>query len=512
MPVVGNRYYNDPSIGAAFNSLASAFAPPSGSDMAGYAAARAKKEEAARMADLFNYAQSQGFNQTTFDRLGQATGQWTPATGYYGVDVGAETSKANNAADNARALQANSADNARALEQTKLTNTKDITTSMLAPVGKDATRFVPPGVAGLFGVPETQVGVIDAGQGDTVITPDGRKIMGAPKPLTDSEVKGAILQTLPQTDQRNAALSSVEVEQTLGPDGKPVYVNRPQAAGMPAYNKPTADSATEISKLITERDALPPNDPNRAAYDQRIQALGRGQQQSAYDKGLDEDLNKLNTSIFESAKSAYAERGLYQTVLAAVNNPNVDQGTMATATLGMRKALNAFGVPAGNTAPAEMLNALGGQISLKLRNQDGANMPGAMSDADREFLKSMSVSLGNSPDANRLLAQYYLAIQQRAVDLDGLRTDYVAKHGRLDEGFRADMANYLRSADPTAQLRNELAGPGGEPAPAAPAPNVPAASNASPTVVNSPAEAMKLPSGTPIQWMENGKTVTGRVP
>jgi len=476
MPVVGNRYYNDPQIGQAFSNLASVFAPPSGSDLAGYAAAGAKKAEAQRLADLFNYAQSPEFNQSTFDRLGQASGQWSPSNGYYGVDVGARTSRENNAADNARALQANAADNARALEQTKLTNTKDITTSMLAPVGQGATRIVPPSIASMFGVPETQVGVINAGQGDTVVTPDGRTIMGAPKQLTDSEVKGLILQGLPQNDQRNAALAGVDVEQTLGPDGKPIYVNRPEAAGKTAYNKPTADSATELTKLMAERDALAPDDPNRQAYDARIAALGRGQQQSAYDKGLDEDLNKLNTSIFDNAKSAYAERGLYQTVLAAVNNPNVDQGTMANATLGLRKALNAFGVNAGNTAPAELLNALGGQISLKLRNQDGANMPGAMSDADREFLKSMSVSLGNSPDANRLLAQYYLGIQQRAVDLNDLRQAYVAKKGRVDEGFRSEMANYLRTADPTVQLRNELAG-SGSPAPAAapaPAANTPA--------------------------------------
>jgi hypothetical protein len=505
--------------------------------MAGYAAAKAKKEEAARLADLFNYAQqTQGFDQTTFDRLGQASGQWNPSNGYYGVDVGAKTSRDNNAADNARALeanaadnaralqantadntralQANTADNARALEQTRLTNTKDITTSMLTPVGQGATRFVPPSLVDLFGVPATQVGVINAGQGDTVVTPDNQRIMGAPKPLTDSEVKGAILQSLPAVDQRNAALSDVQVEQTLGPDNKPVYINRPQSAGAPVYNKPTADSASEINKLIAERDALPADDPNRAAYNARIQALGRGQQQSAYDKGLDEDLNKLNTSIFDNAKSAYAETGLYKTVLAAVNNPNVDQGTLANATLGLRKALNAFGVNAGNTAPAELLNALGGQISLKLRNQDGANMPGAMSDADREFLKSMSVSLANSPDANKLLAQYYLGIQQRAVDLNELRQSYVAKNGRVDEGFRADMANYLRTADPTVQLRNELAGGSGNvpPPAAAPAPNVATESTAAPTIVNSPAEAMKLPSGTPIQWTENGKTVTGRVP
>lgn len=115
MAVQTNRMYNDPALGQAFSNLAAAFAPPSGSDLAGYATAAAKKEEAARLAQLFTMAQSPEFDQSVFDRQAMATGLWNPtqsfyaqdqnnSTARYGIDTTAATSRANNTADNERAM------------------------------------------------------------------------------------------------------------------------------------------------------------------------------------------------------------------------------------------------------------------------------------------------------------------------------------------------------------------------------------------------------------------------
>jgi hypothetical protein len=192
--------------------------------------------------------------------------------------------------------------------------------------------------------------------------------------------------------------------------------------------QPKAESQPEIQKLIAARDALAPDDPNRKLYDERINALNQGNFQGAYDKQNDEALAKERETIAASAQSALADRDAYNVMLAAVNNPNVDQGTLGRARLALNKALNAFGLDGGNTGPAEMLDALGKQVALRLRNPNGgAGMPGALSDSDRQFLQSMSLSLGNSPQANRLLGQYYLAAEQRAVDLEQLAQNYEAQ-------------------------------------------------------------------------------------
>ena len=44
MAITTNRVYNDPALGAAFSNLASAFMPPGGGDLAGYASAAANVE------------------------------------------------------------------------------------------------------------------------------------------------------------------------------------------------------------------------------------------------------------------------------------------------------------------------------------------------------------------------------------------------------------------------------------------------------------------------------------
>ena len=115
MPIVGNRYYNDPALGAAFSNLAAAFGPPSGADLNGYANAAATRADAERRAQLFTQAGASDFNQSAFDRRAVAAGLYNPNQSYYSVDLGdatarrgqditAQTTRSTNAADNDRAL------------------------------------------------------------------------------------------------------------------------------------------------------------------------------------------------------------------------------------------------------------------------------------------------------------------------------------------------------------------------------------------------------------------------
>jgi len=459
--IVGNRYFNDPALGQAFSNIAQMFAPPSGSDLAGYANANAVRQKAGGLAELFDYSKrAEGFDQTTFDRMGQAMGQWNPSNGYYGVNVGAATSRANNADDNARAL-----------EQTQMQEAGALSRLYAQPinVAENATVYLPEQTQKATGLSGILGGNISTAPGERVLTADGREINGQTKPMTDSELKAVILSQLPENEQRAAALAGVDVENVIGADGKtPEIVMRPDAAGRQPFVKPTNETMSPLARLLAERETIPVGDPRRSAYDQNIAALGRGQKQSKYDETTDEADAKLNEEISTNAMKSIADRGTYKTILAAVNNPSVDQGTAASAKLSLRKALNAFGFDAGDTAPAEMLNALGNQLSLRLRDpSSGAGMPGAMSDADRNFLQSMSIQLGNSPEANRLLAEYFMATQQKNIDMNNLRSDYVQKNGRVDEGFRRELAQYLAENDPTRGVQQRLieAGKNAPPAP-----------------------------------------------
>lgn len=250
MPVQTNRYYNDPALGAAFSNLAGMFAPPSGADLSGYATAAAKKEEAARLAELFNYAKDPAVQQDVFDRLGQATGQWTPAQGYYGVNVGAQTSRANNAADNQRALQTNAADNERALRAAAMENQRSAITSLYGSLAPgEIAPAVPADIAGLVGLP----GI------------DQRA--GAPKPLTESEFKAQQQQRLLESGQLNdqmlldTILGAETPVQAVGPNGEPMFMSPGEAVrtGAPAYvNKGAQAKPQNAVALMPDRKTRVP--------------------------------------------------------------------------------------------------------------------------------------------------------------------------------------------------------------------------------------------------------------
>jgi hypothetical protein len=238
MAVVGNRYYNDPALGQAFSNLAAAFGPPSGGDLAGYATAKAKREEASRLAQLFDYASDPNYDQGTADRMAVLGGLYTPNSSYYAVNLGDQTTRRGQDVVAGTSRANNAADNARALEVARGANTTSITNTLLGPVGEGATRFVPPAIADMYGLPPVQAGNIAASQGERITTPDNRVIEGAAKPLTDAELKAQILSGLPVNEQRAAVLGQTNVENVVGEGGIPEIVFRSDAVGrQPYFNK-----------------------------------------------------------------------------------------------------------------------------------------------------------------------------------------------------------------------------------------------------------------------------------
>ncbi len=245
-----DRAYNDPQMGAVFNGIARMFAPMKGQEVYAYAKARSEAADAARLADLYDMAKSPNFNQALFDRTGAASGRWTPNQGYYAVDQGNATTLRKAGIDNAGAMErtrfsegaATARQNAlpasqlfrlsqdpkadpsmldrgayavhgnaahtfagmdAGLASKERTNAADnqraVATTLLQPVAKDAYRPAAPGIASLFGMPDANQpvqGQVSLQPGERVITPDGRTLDGAPKPLTESEMKAQERQRL----------------------------------------------------------------------------------------------------------------------------------------------------------------------------------------------------------------------------------------------------------------------------------------------------------------------------
>lgn len=230
MPVKNSPYFNSPAIAAIASNLSGLFEPPSGADAAGWATAQEKRAQINNLGRLFDYSQDPNMDQARFDRMGAAAGQWTPSQGYYAVDQSNATSRANNAADNVRALRANQLDN-----QTKV-------------------------IIGLNGP-------LDPGQVSPAVSADFMKLLdmpampertGAPKPQTEDELKAAIFANLPPEQKKAIVFGNTPVENVATPDGPRIATRLDAIGQQPApKDQPPGMSITLPDGTVVQQGGKP---------------------------------------------------------------------------------------------------------------------------------------------------------------------------------------------------------------------------------------------------------------
>ena len=94
----------------------------------------------------------------------------------------------------------------------------------------------------------------------------------------------------------------------------------------------------------------------------------------------------------------------------------------------------------GNKQAAESLT---NEMALELRNPSGgAGMPGAMSDADREYLRQMVPGINKTPEGRKLITESMVKLAKRDQDVARLARDYRKKNGMIDEGFYDELNAY----------------------------------------------------------------------
>jgi hypothetical protein len=228
-------------------------------------------------------------------------------------------------------------------------------------------------------------------------------------------------------------------ETRYGSDNKPI-------ASVP--DKPKEAAETELAKVIRERNALPPNDPNRALYDSKIQKLTTHQpgtkvevrQESEFGKKVGGELGEIYTGLLKADMNAPATVGKYERLgtLLKDSGSGKFKGTtteIKAAAKGLGIDLNAMGIK-DDVAPAQAARALANQLALELRNPaGGAGMPGALSDKDREFLVQSIPGLENDPKGNEKMIEYRAKLARREQQVARMARDYRRKSGKFDEGF-----------------------------------------------------------------------------
>ena len=152
----------------------------------------------------------------------------------------------------------------------------------------------------------------------------------------------------------------------------------------------------ELTRLIAERDKLPPGDPNRAAYDARIEALGTPagtRIEMPQENEFQKKLGAVKGSTIETGlKAAEDARSIIQTI--GIGKSILDQGANtgfgANFLVNVGQALKQAGVDlnADASANAQTYMATMAQNVGRIIKQFGAGT--GLSNADREYAEKMA--------------------------------------------------------------------------------------------------------------------------
>lgn len=241
-----NPYNGDPNLRAGFDNIAAMFAPPSGSDLAGYAAAGLNNQKRQQLAEYYKMASDPNASRDVVDRYGVATGVFSPTQSYHKIDVDSADTRRGQDITAGTARDNNLRDNARAMAATRYGDIKE----------GDIRPAMPASVASMFGLPEQpeQRGTVKLSQNQTATLPDGSTMTGINRPQTMDEWQAQNLErqrqagTLSDQQITDIAMGKQSPVTVMGPDGKtPVYA-APGTAMRMQMPAAAAPSSTPVNR------------------------------------------------------------------------------------------------------------------------------------------------------------------------------------------------------------------------------------------------------------------------
>ncbi len=119
-------------------------------------------------------------------------------------------------------------------------------------------------------------------------------------------------------------------------------------------------------------------------------------------------------------------------------------GKLSAAGMDLAKLGNSLGIKIDSKLPnKEAAEALSKEIALELRSTaEGGGMPGAMSDADREFLRSMTPQVASTAEGRKQIIQSRVAVWKREMQVAEMARQYRKKYGQLDDDFHSQLAGW----------------------------------------------------------------------
>jgi len=258
-------------------------------------------------------------------------------------------------------------------------------------------------------------------------------------PLTEAQKRARALEGLEST---NPMVRAYAADLMKPPEAEEFYAPIETAAGLVQFGKrggkretgyaAPAKSATgsSLSKLIAERDALPPDSPLRATYDAAIEKETTKQPPIALNLGEKGDVEAQKIflkDLGELRPKAYAARNIIRAVnnLDRLTEEGTYTGALAPTAVGASQFLNSIGIKI-DPKVLENTEAFAAQSSdLVLSAQAALGGARGFTKEETAILMQMFPQVINSPQARITIGNIIRNKQLDVIDeYDSLITDY----------------------------------------------------------------------------------------
>ncbi len=182
--------------------------------------------------------------------------------------------------------------------------------------------------------------------------------------------------------------------------------------------------------------------------------------ETEFSKTLGKKHAETYSQIMDSARAAGSKIANLDAVTSLIG----DVETSSATPIGMKVAgyAKAIGVDLDPNLPRKQAaEIISNKMALDARDTStGAGMPGAMSDADREFLKAMTPNVAQTREGRALVTEVHRRLAKREQQVAQMARAYRARTGKFDEGFYEELATMSNRQPLFADLQGN-AGAGG---------------------------------------------------
>lgn len=166
--------------------------------------------------------------------------------------------------------------------------------------------------------------------------------------------------------------------------------------------------------------------------------------EKTYDVEAAKDFVKDATTFRKSWESATKMNQMLDTLDELYKDPNVTSGGLAENITGLKGIAASLNIDIKGKGSEDAIRSITNRFALELRNPSGgAGMPGAMSDADRNFLASIPPSLANTKEGRALIAMTMRAVNNRDLQVAQLAQKFQEQNnGRININFQKNLRDW----------------------------------------------------------------------